>query len=65
MDDVIGPACDKGAVRARKDAAPRDPTLGRWAPGDETAPARERSLSVQRCSYVIESVRTACGAEPA
>jgi hypothetical protein len=33
MDDVIGPACDKGAVRARKDAAPRDPTLGRWAPG--------------------------------
>ena len=31
----------------------------------EAASAWERSLSVQRCSYVIESVRTAYGARPA
>ncbi|CAA9446267.1 MAG: hypothetical protein AVDCRST_MAG01-01-4113 [uncultured Rubrobacteraceae bacterium] len=58
------PVRDESVVKARKATAPRDPTLGRWASG-EAASAWERSMSVQRCSYVVEGARTASGAERA
>jgi hypothetical protein len=65
MADVIRPQRDEGAVRARKAAAPCDPTLWTVGARGEAASAWERNPSVQRCSYVIESVRTAYGAQPA
>ena len=65
MDDVIRPLCDEAVVRARKVATPCDPALGTIGAGGEAATAWERSQIVQRRSYVIESVWTAYGAEPA
>jgi hypothetical protein len=65
MGNVIRPLCDEGVVRAKKVATPCDPALGTMGAGGEAASAWERSLSVRRCSYFIESVWTAYGAEPA
>jgi hypothetical protein len=52
----------QGGREGQEAATTCDPTSRRWAPGEA---AWERSLRVQRYSYVLESAGETCRVEPA